>query len=227
MAADDRSFPTTIWDDIACARGGADRELDLLLSRYRGPVVAFLRWKGIDADDAEDLAQEVLLRISRPNFLEKVDRAKGRFRSLLLAVTSNVLSEARRHDGAERRGGDVKILADAGLAQAVAPEDDPVFDRLWVAELVARALRELEDDARLRGSPIAAAFRFKYLDGLTQEEVAVRLGCTVSNAKNHIHSGKLKFQERILAAVKAYCATPEEFDAEARRLSPFWKKGEA
>ncbi len=227
MAAEDRRFPTTIWDDIASARGGAERELDLLLARYRGPVVAFLRWKGADPDEAEDLAQEVLLRLSRPDFLEKVDRAKGRFRSLLLAVTCNILSEARRHDGAERRGGDVRILAGDELAHSLASEDDPVFERLWVAELVSRALRELEDDASLRGSPIAAAFRLKYIEGLTQEEVAARLGCTVFNAKNHIHSGKLKFQQRILAAVKAYCVTPEEFETEARRLAPYWKKGDA
>jgi RNA polymerase sigma-70 factor (ECF subfamily) len=226
MAADDRRFPTTIWDDIASARGGAERELDLLLSRYRGPVVGFLRWKGVDPDEAEDLAQEVLLRLSRPGFLEKVDRTRGRFRSLLLAVTCNVLSEARRHARAERRGGDLKTFADDQMDPAVASEDDPVFDKLWIAELVARALRELEDDASLRSSPIAAAFRLKYLEGLTQEEVAARLGCGVFNAKNYIHSGKLKFQERILAAVKAYCVTSEEFELEARRLAPYWKKGD-
>jgi len=113
------------------------------------------------------------------------------------------------------------------LIEKAAANEDTKFDELWVSELVSRALRELEEDAAARGSSEAAAFRLKYLEDLTQEEVAARLGCTVFNAKNHIYYGKLKFKQRLLAAIKAYCGTPEEFELEVRRLAPYWKGDDA
>lgn len=234
MAAPDRRFPTTIWEDISSARKGSSRELDLLLSRYRAPIVGFLRWKNVKAEEAEDLAQEVLIRVSQPGFLEKVDPAKGRFRSLLLAVTRNVLSEGQRRDHAARRGGGAHVIHESDLTDGVTPlidraasNEDSMFDQLWVSELVARALRELEEDAASRGSSGAAAFRLKYLEDLSQEEVAARLGCSVFNAKNHIYYGKLKFKQLLLASIKAYCTTPEEFEIEVKRLAPYWKGEEA
>jgi RNA polymerase sigma factor (sigma-70 family) len=230
----DRRFPTTIWDDISSARKGSSRELDLLLSRYRSPILGFLRWKNVKTEEAEDLAQEVLIRISTPGFFEKVDASKGRFRSLLLAVTRNVLSESLRRDHAERRGGGVQVLHEGDLAEGATPlldqiasTDDTKFDQLWVSELVDRSLRELEEDAAARGTSEAAAFRLKYLENLTQEEVAVRLGCTAFNAKNYIYYGKLKFKQRLLTAIRAYCSTPEEFEIEVKRLAPYWKGDEA
>jgi RNA polymerase sigma-70 factor (ECF subfamily) len=234
MTSPDRRFPTTIWEDISSARKGSSRELDLLLARYRAPIVGFLRWKNVNVEEAEDLAQEVLLRVSQPGFLEKVDPAKGRFRSLLLAVTRHVLSEGRRRDHAERRGGGARIVHESDLGDGATPliekaaaSEDTKFDELWVSELVSRALRELEEDAAARGSSEAAAFRLKYLEDLTQDEVAARLGCTVFNAKNHIYYGKLRFKQRLLASIKAYCSTPEEFELEVRRLAPYWKGDEA
>ncbi|HLY08321.1 MAG TPA: sigma-70 family RNA polymerase sigma factor [Planctomycetota bacterium] len=230
MTASDRRFPTTIWEDISSARKGSSRDLESLLARYRMPIVGFLRWKNIRAEEAEDLAQEVLIRLSQPGFLEKVDPTKGKFRSLLLAVTRNVLSERLRHDQAARRGGGAQVVHESDLAdgatpllERVAASEDSMFDQLWVSELVSRALRELEEAEAARGASGAAAFRLKYLEDLTQEEVAARLGCTVSNAKNYIHSGKLKFKQRLLASIKAYCSTPEEFELEVRRLAPYWK----
>jgi RNA polymerase sigma-70 factor (ECF subfamily) len=223
----DARFPTTLWDDIRSVQGGAPGPLESLLGRYRAPVIGFLRWKGCGEHEAEDLAQEVLLRLSRPDFIARVDASKGRFRALVAAVTRHVLSEGRRKDHAERRGGGARVLRESELdpealvlsGQAAAP-DDSMFDRLWVTELVSRSMKELE--AALPPATVAA-FRHKYLEGLTQEETAARLGTTVFNVKNWVLAGRAKFKERLLAAVKAYCATPDEFDAELRRLAPYWQ----
>ncbi|HLY76082.1 MAG TPA: RNA polymerase sigma factor [Planctomycetota bacterium] len=230
----DRRFPTTIWDDISSARKGSSRELDLLLARYRSPIIGFLRWKNVRMEEAEDLAQEVLIRISTPGFFEKVDPAKGRFRSLLLGVTRNVLSESLRRDRAERRGGGGQVVHEGDLSDGAIPlhekavaSEDRMFDQLWVSELVDRALRELEEDSAARGTSEGAAFRLKYLEDLTQEEVAVRLGCPVFSAKNYIYYGKLKFKQKLLSSIRAYCSTPEEFEIEVKRLAPFWKGEEA
>jgi len=75
--------------------------------------------------------------------------------------------------------------------------------------------------AALRTQMGAEAFKLKYLEGLSQEEVAARLNCPLFSAKNHIYYGKLRFKELLLAAIKDYCATAEEYEDELRRLAPY------
>jgi RNA polymerase sigma-70 factor (ECF subfamily) len=223
-------FPTTLWWQINKARQGSRTEMDLLLSRYRNPILAFIRRKGHPPEEAEDIVQEVLMRISQPGFLERADASKGRFRSLLFAVTKYVMSEYRRWHEAQKRGGGAAVvntremsMTDTNVFDRVAEESDPVFDQLWVAEIVEKALKDLDAESPQR----AQAFRLKYLEGLSQEEVAKRLGVSVFDAKNHIYYGKLKFKALVLTAIKAYCSTPEEYEVEVKRLSPYLKgKGE-
>lgn len=232
--AEAKVFPTTLWTHVRKARDGDARQLQDLLVRYRGPIVAFIRRKGVEPHVAEDLGQEVLFRMSRREFLARIDPGLGRFRSLLVAVTRHVISEEFRRERAQRRGGGARILRAAELGSdssamafdSLKARDDSDFDRIWVKELVEDALRRLEDDSKRRGLPLADAFRFKYLEGLSQEEVAERLKTTLFNAKNHVYYGKLRFKELLLASIKEYCATPEEFEDELRRLSPYLKSDE-
>lgn len=215
-----RVFPTTIWSHVRSARDGDSSKLQEILVRYRAPIVAFLRRKGVAADLCEDLAQEVLLRLSRRDFLDRIDPTLGRFRSLLVAVTRRVLSEELRRERAVRRGGRARRVGAEGIDR-LRPREDPVFDQIWVRELVEAALAGLEADSRRRGLPLAEAFRLKYVDGLSQEEVAARLGAPVASAKNHVYYGKLRFKELLLSSIKDYCATPDEYEDELRRLAPY------
>ena len=214
-------FPTTVWTHVKSAKDGDSSQLSHILVRYRAPIVGFLRRKGVREDLAEDLAQEVLIRVSKRDFLRKVDPSLGKFRTLLLSVTRHVLSEELKRERAQRRGGDAKRVEGSGVIDQLRGKEDAVFDQLWVRELVEFALRGLDEDAKKRGLPLADAFRLKYLEGLSQEEVAERLGCGIFNAKNHVYYGKLKFKELLLAAIKDYCATPEEYEDELRRLAPY------
>ena len=214
-------FPTTVWTHVKSAKDGDSSQLSHILVRYRAPIVGFLRRKGVREDLAEDLAQEVLIRVSKREFLRKVDPSLGKFRTLLLSVTRHVLSEELKRERARRRGGDVKRVDGSGVVDQLRGKEDAVFDQLWVRELVEFALRGLDEDAKKRGLPLAEAFRLKYLEVLSQEEVAERLGCGIFNAKNHVYYGKLKFKELLLAAIKDYCATPEEYEDELRRLAPY------
>jgi len=222
-------FPTTIWIQIREAQKGDRAGMNDLLARYRGALLGYLRRKGLRPDHAEDMAQEVLLRVAQPGFLKKADSAKGRFRTLLLAVTRRVLSEHRRWEHAGKRGGHAAImntremsLTETNVFDRVSA-DDPEFDQLWVAEIVERALADLKEDSNKRGLPLAEAFRLKYLENLSQEEVARKLGCDLSNTKNHIHYGKLKFKQLVLKAIRAYCSSNEEFDEELKLLAPYLK----
>lgn len=215
------AFPTTVWTHVRSAKDGDSSQLSHILVRYRAPIVGFLRRKGVREDLAEDLAQEVLIRMSKRDFLRKIDPSLGKFRTLLLSVTRHVLSEELKRERALRRGGEAKRVDGSGVVEQLKGKEDAVFDQLWVRELVEHALRGLDEDSKKRALPLADAFRFKYLEGLSQEEVAARLNCTIFNAKNHVYYGKLKFKELLLAAIKDYCATSEEYEDELRRLAPY------
>jgi RNA polymerase sigma factor (sigma-70 family) len=215
------AFPTTVWTHVKSAKDGDSSQLSHILIRYRAPIVGFLRRKGVQEHLAEDLAQEVLIRVSRREFLRKIDPGLGKFRTLLLSVTRHVLSEELKRERAQRRGGDAKRIEGSGIIDQLKGKEDAVFDQLWVRELVEGALRGLDEDSKKRELPLADAFRLKYLEGLSQEEVAARLNCPLFSAKNHIYYGKLRFKELLLAAIKDYCATSEEYEDELRRLAPY------
>ena len=89
-------FQSTLWTLIGHARGGDEQALTEFVERYRPPVVAFIGRRGFTSE-SEDLAQEVFLEVFKDEVLTKADPDKGRFRSLLLAVTRNVIGKHLRH----------------------------------------------------------------------------------------------------------------------------------
>lgn len=214
----DESFPTTIWEDIWAAQRGKAGDLNSILSRYRAPILSFLKWKGFGEHTAEDLCQEVLIRVARPEFLEKIDASKGRFRVLLQAVTRHVISEEVRRRKTARRAGEVSAEA--------ARKEDGVFDRMWIRQILEHALKGLYADSMTRKARHAEAFRLRFIEGKSQEEVAERLGCTLANAKNHIHYARMKYKQLVLQAIRATCSSAEDFEEEVQRLSPYLKERE-
>ena len=94
----------TRWTLIGAARGGDAGAQRLFADKYRGPVLAYLRRRGLDAD-AEDVTQEVFLRLFRGGVLDRATESGGRFRDLLLAVTKHTLTDHWRAAGAVKRGG--------------------------------------------------------------------------------------------------------------------------
>jgi RNA polymerase sigma factor (sigma-70 family) len=222
----DNSFPTTIWEDIWAAQRGDRGDLNSILLKYRTPILSFLGWKGFSVHEAEDLVQEVLMRVARPEFLEKIDASKGKFRVLLQTVTRHVISEEiRRRKTAKREGGG-KALRIHEVSPQAARKEEGVFDRMWIRQILDHALKGLYADSMVRKARHAEAFRLHFIEGKSQEEVARHLGCSLANAKNHIHYARLKYKQLVLQAIRATCSSAEEFEEEVERLSPYLKERE-
>ncbi|MBI2898702.1 MAG: sigma-70 family RNA polymerase sigma factor [Planctomycetes bacterium] len=206
-------LPSTMWTCLLQVRSDPERVKDLVVRRYRQPVVDFARAQGIPPEDAEDVAQEVFLRVCREEFLGKADRSKGRFRNLLLAVTRHVIASHRRHAlaGARDRRREV-ALGDFDLPAEAPP--DAEFDRLWVRNLVGRAME------RLRPDPHFAALELQ-IGGKSYKEIAAALGRSEGDVTNHVHRAKLKLKAEIERLVGEYCTAeemPEEIGALLRYL---------
>jgi RNA polymerase sigma-70 factor (ECF subfamily) len=92
-------FPTTIWTVIREAGADDTSALDRFARAYEDPVSRYVRGRGFAGPDADDVVQEVFLRLLRGRVLEKADRERGRFRSLLLSVCRHVILDRQRRRG--------------------------------------------------------------------------------------------------------------------------------
>jgi DNA-directed RNA polymerase specialized sigma24 family protein len=101
-------FERTIWTDVLkVARQSTDatQAFDRLAKAYWSPLYKFVRRRGYQSADAEDLVQSFFKFLIQKKPLESVDPAKGRFRTFLLCVLRNFLANARDSGQAQKRGG--------------------------------------------------------------------------------------------------------------------------
>ncbi len=159
-------------------QAGDDHAFDHLLGKYRAPVVHFVYRLVREPALAEELAQEVFLRVfrARRNY-----RPRAKFTTWLFRIATNVALNALR-DGRMRRWGETSIDAeDAGpqVAQLSAP-GPTAEQRLLEAERarqIRAAVESLPEKQRL------AVLLHKYQD-LDYAEIAPILGCSESALKS-------------------------------------------
>jgi RNA polymerase sigma factor (sigma-70 family) len=198
-------LPSSIWTVILSVRQDPERVKDLIVRRYRQPVYDFIRMKGLNHEDAEDVTQEVFVRICREEFLEKADRDKGKFRTLLLAVTRNMIAFFRRFELSERRDRRRQISL-ANMDLPAQEEPDKEFDALWVKNLVTQAMERLQDDPTVRALALQ-------MEGKSYQEIADALGKQVTDVTNYIHRAKLRLRgeiERMISGYSTRDQVPEE-----------------
>src|SRR5262245_55526211 len=91
-------FATTHWSVVLEARQGdcasvaAAAALERVCRTYWYPIYAFIRRRGSDQHEAEDLTQGFFAFVLEKESLKKVDRGKGKFRTFLLAALTNFLA---------------------------------------------------------------------------------------------------------------------------------------
>ena len=175
-------MPSTMWTTILQFHSDPERVKDFVVRRYRQPVVEFSRMQGLSSEDAEDVAQEVFLRVCGEAFLKKADQIRGKFRTVLLAVTNHVIISQRRHETAGKRDRRRLVSLDGVDLPGETPAD-PEFDRLWVKNLVEQALEKLET------YPEVQALRCQ-LKGESYQQIAERLGKKVSDVTNYLHRAR-------------------------------------
>ncbi|SRR6266568_4658194 len=102
-------FTTTHWSVVVAAgqRNSlhSAEALEVLCRQYWPPVYAFIRRRGQQPDDAQDLTQEFFARLLEKNFVQSADASKGKFRTFLLTAVTRFLINDRERAQAQKRGG--------------------------------------------------------------------------------------------------------------------------
>ncbi|MCA8926321.1 MAG: RNA polymerase sigma factor [Planctomycetes bacterium] len=206
-------FHTTLWSRLHAAAEGGATAFDELSLRYRAPLIGFLRGRGVPEDRAEDVVQEVFLRLLGRDLLRRADAERGRFRSYLLGITLNLASELRRREQAEKRGGGLERVPLEATADPAAEAD---FAALWLQELVRRSLEVVHAAYPGQHQLLALA-----AEGLGPGEIAERTGRSAGAVRVALHKARKRLAEALRAEVARYCSSEEEFAEEMRTFEPF------
>jgi RNA polymerase sigma-70 factor (ECF subfamily) len=227
-------FTTTRWSIVIKAGQGespqADDALERLCRAYWYPIYIFLRRSGWTAHDAEDLTQAFFERVLEKDYLQAVDRTKGKFRSFLLAMLQHFVANHRRDARAEKRGGRVSFISindesmdEKHLASAFADTSaEQSFERQWAMTLLEQVITRLDEE--YRGSNKAALFdELKiFLTGNKRaesyNEMAVRLKTTEAALKMAVSRMRQRYGELLRAEIEDTVSTREEADEEMRAL---------
>ena len=167
---------------------GSEAALAEVYSRHSGPVHGLARRILRDETLAEEITQEVFLRLW--NDPEKFDATRGSLRSFLLAHTHGRSVDLIRSESARR----TREENEARMAPEVAASnvEDEVL-QITLAGEVKEALASLTDGER-------KAIELAYFGGHTYREVAEVLGEPEGTVKSRIRSGLKRLKVALSSA---------------------------
>jgi RNA polymerase sigma factor (sigma-70 family) len=226
-------FATTRWSLVAAAQDPAAPEsrqaLADLCAAYWYPVYAYVRRRGHNHHQAQDLTQAFFARLLEKNDLAAADRTRGRFRTFLLTACQHFLANRHDHETAKKRGGGRTHVpldfagADDRYAREPAHDDTPerLFDRRWALDLLDRTLAELRAEYEESGrGKLFDALKGTLTGGAGEgyAELADRLGLTEGAVKVAVHRLRQRYRDRLRAVIAETVEKPEDVDDEVRDL---------
>jgi RNA polymerase sigma factor (sigma-70 family) len=160
---------------------GRAMQVQAWADEWHGDLVKYLGRRTATSADAQDLAQEVYLRLLRVERLDLIRKP----RSYLLRIAANLLCEWRLK-APQARPHDSEALA--ALAATEDPEADAIRERR--AQRVSAELERLTPAVR-------AALVLQVRDGLTYEEIAIRMNATRRMVKRYLLEGYALLRARM------------------------------
>ena len=173
---------TTDVDLLHAVARGDEAALASLYDRYRvilfGLLVRILNVR----EEAEDVLQEVFLQVWRR--AGDFDERRGRPFTWLVTLARSRAIDRLRLLGARQR------VADSAAQNTYDEVSDAATDTLYSEqrEIVRCALAELPEEQK-------QALLLAYFEGLTQTEIASKLGAPLGTVKTRMRSGMLKLRE--------------------------------
>ena len=229
-------FEATRWSEVLEAAQsrveGGPEALARLCERYWPPLYGFVRYRGYNPEDAQDLVQGFFEHLIESRALAAIDQAKGRFRSFLLASFQNFIAMEHRRARAEKRGGRAELVRidwqKAEERTGFEPQDrvtpETLYDARCALELLERATRRLEREQAARGNAqIFPTLRLFLGDegsraGLSYEAAAQALNVRLPTLKTLIHRLRRRHAQLLREEVAQTVLDPNDVAAEVHAL---------
>ena len=226
-------FATTHWSVVLSA-GHSDtprarHALERLCQAYWYPLYAFVRQRGYQPHDAQDLTQAFFARLLEKNTLGKVTREKGKFRSFLLTVLNHFLVDEWKRVSAQKRGALRTISLDAQTAETrfrhepletATPET--IFERNWALALLETVFQRLQQEHESAGKgELFRQLKFCLTTDrsvIPYEQLSTRLDISEGNLKVTVHRLRQRYRELLRAEVANTVSDPKEIEPELRDL---------
>ncbi|HEX2747176.1 MAG TPA: sigma-70 family RNA polymerase sigma factor [Verrucomicrobiales bacterium] len=176
-------------DLVARCQGGSTEAFETLVTRYRGKIYAMtLNMTGNDAD-AWDLSQEVFIKAWRslPKF-----EARSQFFTWIYRITHNVVIDwvrKRKIQGGTEFNDEMGTVPAAGAVTVPRGtlEPDAVLSNQELGARIKVALAELSPEHR-------AVILLKEVDGLSYQEIADSVGCTIGTVMSRLFYARKRLQ---------------------------------
>ncbi|HPH46600.1 MAG TPA: sigma-70 family RNA polymerase sigma factor [Chryseolinea sp.] len=165
---------------MEAVKDGDLQQMSLLFDRYHKRIFNFLARMTMDRDVAEDLTQNVFMRLIK---YRTSYRHGQRFQSWIYQISRNVFSDHYQANKSKSSN-----FIDVEKVRDVVADRDETMDQDEREEILHRSLAMLDDEQR----EVLVLTRFQQLK---YEEVAVIMETTVANIKVKVHRAITKLRE--------------------------------
>jgi len=227
-------FTTTHWSVVLAAADEASPQAHQALAElcrvYWYPLYAYVRRKGYEVADAQDLTQEFFARFLEKNYLGTVDRRKGKFRSFLLASLEHFLAKEWTRAHRLKRGGGQTIIAwdgcDPEERYRLEPADqaigEDVYEKRWALTVLEQAMGSLGNEYTVAGKKQLFDELRPFISGDDEDtsygDLAAKLAMSEGAVRVAVHRLRQRYGECVRGEIAKIVQRPEEIDEELGHL---------
>lgn len=208
---------------------GMQEALAQLCQVYWYPLYAFVRRKGYDRSQAEDLTQSFFTELLEKGRLKHAEPLRGSFRSFLLASLNNFIANQWRAENAIKRGGDKSVLsidfAQADNQYTFEPSNDltaeKIFERNWALSILEQALGavrvQYEESGKLKLFESLQGFLTGNAD-VAYSELSETTGMREGALKVAVHRLRQRYGQQLRLQIARTVQDPAQVDGELNSL---------
>lgn len=177
------------WPLVEGAAAGDREAFTALVERHQSRVLNLAMTLGVREADAEDVAQDVFIRVYR-----SIGRFRGeaRFRTWLYQVTLNAV---RSYRASRTARGEVEPTAPEREDAPEPAANDPIDDRLADRQAIDRALGQLPAEWR-------EAVTLRDVEGLSYREIADLTGAPIGTVESRIFRARQQLRVELAPLIE-------------------------
>jgi RNA polymerase sigma factor (sigma-70 family) len=227
-------FATTHWSVVLMAAKSSSSQqkqaLETLCQSYWFPLYAYLRRRGYDTHQAEDLTQAFFWHILEKKDLQAADPKYGKFRSFLLARLKYFLSDQRDRAQAKKRGGGKNIISlsiqnaedQYTLEPAIQLSPEQLFEKSWALTVLERTMNRLETEMADKNKQKLFDYLKVYLttdkDTIPYQDMAAELEMTEGSVRVAVHRLRRQYKKLLRDEIAQTVGGKDQIDEEMESL---------